>query len=47
MRIVFAVDFRLFAAELEVGYFIKYIWVEIIWKQIRICVDLWLVSFCI
>ena len=43
----FVVDFGLYAVEVEIGWYIKHIWIEIIWLNIRFCINLIFKKFCI
>ena len=46
-EIVFAIDLAINAVEMQVGFYIKHIWLEIIWIDIDLCFDFWFFSFCI
>lgn len=46
-EIVFAIDLAINAVEMQVGFYIKHIWLEIIWIEIDLCFDFWFFSFCI
>ena len=43
----FAVDFGLHAVEVKIGWYIKYIWIEIIWKDVNFCINLIFKKICI
>ena len=46
-EVFFAIDLGIYAAEIEIGFYIKHIWLDIIWLDIDLCFDFWFFSFCI
>ena len=43
----FLVDFGLHAVEVQVGWYIKHITLEIIWKDVKFCINLVFKKYCI
>ena len=43
----FTTDLALNAFQITVGFYIKHIWLEIIWIRLRICFNFWFFKFCI